>query len=87
MICVEFVVLPSLIFDVSTYLRWEHQVIQQHCDVVALINVFAHPPSLRRRQRGIRPEGIKISAIGRAHSPPAGIPTVLVSTLKLRSSE
>ena len=44
----------------SPIFRRKHQVIQQYRDVVALVNVLAHEPILRRKRRGIGPgESIK----------------------------
>jgi len=40
----------------SPIFRRKHQVIQQDRDIVALLNVLAHGPILRRKRRGIRPE-------------------------------
>src|ERR1039457_4192660 len=37
----------------------KYQVVHQHRYVVAFVDIFAHPQSLRRKRRGIRPEEIK----------------------------
>ncbi len=38
--------------------RRKHQVIQQYCYIVALINVLAHASTLRPKGRGINPVAI-----------------------------
>jgi len=40
----------------SPIFRRKHQVIQQYRNIVALMNVLAHEPILRRKRRGIGPE-------------------------------
>jgi hypothetical protein len=37
----------------------KYQVVHQHRYVVAFVDIFAHPQSLRRKRRGIRPEEIE----------------------------
>ena len=44
----------------SSVLCRKYQVIHQHRYVVALMDIFAHPRSLRRKRRGIQPEEIKL---------------------------
>ena len=43
----------------STILRRKHQVIQQHRYVMTLMDILAHPQSLRRKRRGIQPKEIQ----------------------------
>jgi hypothetical protein len=45
----------------SSVLCRKYQVVHQHRYVVALVDIFAHPQSLRRKRRGIQPEEIKSS--------------------------
>lgn len=40
-------------------LGWKHQMIYQYCNIMALMNRLAHPSILRRKRRGIQPQGIK----------------------------
>ena len=42
----------------STILGREHQMIQQNRDVIALVDLAAHPPRLRRKRRRMQPAGI-----------------------------
>jgi hypothetical protein len=40
-------------------LRWKYQVIQQHQNIVILVNVFAHPPRIPPQGAGNLPRVIK----------------------------
>ncbi len=42
----------------SSILCRKYQVVHQHPYVVTLMDIFAHPQSLRRKRRGIQPEEI-----------------------------
>lgn len=44
----------------SSVLCRKYQVVHQHRYVVTLMDIFAHPRSLRRKRRGIQPEEIQI---------------------------
>src|SRR3954454_12711446 len=37
----------------------EHQMIEQHRDVVTLVDIAAHPQPLRRKRRGMQPKAIQ----------------------------
>ena len=43
----------------STILGRKHQMIQQNRDVIALVDLAAHPPRLRRKRRRMQPAGIQ----------------------------
>ncbi len=45
--------------DGSSILSWKYQVVHQYRNVMTLMNIFAHPTILRRKRRGIEPQGIK----------------------------
>jgi hypothetical protein len=47
----------------STISRRQRYVVRQYRHVVALVEIFAHPASLRRKRREIRPEEIQILEI------------------------
>ena len=36
----------------------QHKMVYQYCYIMTLMYVFAHSPILRRKRRGIQPEGI-----------------------------
>src|SRR3954468_9274361 len=40
----------------------EHQVVEQHRDVVTLVDIAAHPQPLRRKRRGMQPRAIQDDA-------------------------
>lgn len=40
-------------------LCWKHEVVKQDCDVMAFVDVLAHPPILRRKRRGTYPLAIR----------------------------
>jgi hypothetical protein len=48
-----------LIKHCTPVLRWKHHVVQQHRDIMALMNVLAHASTLRPKGRGINPVVIK----------------------------
>src|SRR5215204_1898741 len=41
----------------SSIFGWKHQVVEQNRDVMALVDVEAHPRDLRRKRRGMHPKG------------------------------
>ena len=51
-----------LIKHCAPVLRWKHHVVQQHRNIVALVNVLAHPSTLRPKGRGINPVAIQTNA-------------------------
>ena len=55
-----------LVEHCSSVLRRKYQVVHQHRYVVTLVDIFAHPQSLRRKRRGIQPEEIKDNVLGAA---------------------
>lgn len=48
----------------SPVLRWKHHVLQQHRDIMALMNVLALASTLRPKGRGINPVVIQIGPMG-----------------------
>ena len=38
---------------------WKNQMVKQHRNIMALVYVFAHTHVLRRKRRGIQPQGIE----------------------------
>src|SRR5215204_4977799 len=43
----------------SSIFGWKHQVVEQNRNVMALVDVEAHPRDLRRKRRGMHPKGFK----------------------------
>src|SRR5829696_4969544 len=41
----------------SSIFGWKHQVVEQNRNVMALVDVEAHPRDLRRKRRGMHPKG------------------------------
>ena len=48
-----------LINDGTTVLGWKDQMVNQYSHIVTFMEIFAHIPILRRKRRGIQPQGIK----------------------------
>src|SRR3954454_15179975 len=44
----------------SSILGREHQVVEQDRDVVALVDLEAHPRDSRRKRRGMSPKGMQV---------------------------
>lgn len=49
-----------LVKDCPAVLCWKNEVVQQDCDVMAFVNVLAHPTILRRKRRGTDPLVIRV---------------------------
>src|SRR5215204_1746422 len=45
----------------SSIFGWKHQVVEQNRNVMALVDVEAHPRDLRRKRRGMHPKGFNNS--------------------------
>src|SRR5215213_4310519 len=52
----------------------EHQMVEQHRDVVTLVDIPAHPPRLRRKRRGMQPKAIQLGSTWEATSVNGGFP-------------
>jgi len=44
-------------------------MVYQYCYIMTLMYVLAHSPILRRKRRGIQPEGIKLAKEGKIKVP------------------
>src|SRR5215204_4586345 len=54
----------------SSIFGWKHQVVEQNRNVMALVDVEAHPRDLRRKRRGMHPKGFMISRRGHTRGLP-----------------
>ena len=77
----------NLIVQYSTpVLGWKYQVVHQYRNLMAFMPIFAHPCMLRRKRRGIEPEGINrrlsgfdqapsVMCVRRGHTTPSCYPS------------